>query len=72
MVYCGRVGTGFDDDTLRDLHRQLEKLKRDASPLDSDVPTRERKEATWVEPTLVAEIEFNECDPPLEILMQWE
>lgn len=58
FVYAGKVGTGFDRDTLRRLGEQLHELEQDASPYASDdMPDRE---VTWVKPELVAEIGFEE------------
>jgi bifunctional non-homologous end joining protein LigD len=58
LVYAGRVGTGFDERRLRDLHDQLTRLHRKSPPTDKPVPTREKRHAHWVEPKLVAEIRF--------------
>jgi DNA ligase D-like protein (predicted ligase) len=55
--YAGKVGTGFDEVTLRDLHRTLRALHRESSPFDEQV---KMKGVHWVEPTLVAEVEFTE------------
>ena len=58
LVYAGEVGTGFDDETLRDLHRRLARIERDSSPFDrGDVPTKEVHFAT---PKLVGEVAFTE------------
>jgi bifunctional non-homologous end joining protein LigD len=58
FVYAGKVGTGFDAATLRDLARRLAPLRRERSPFDAgDPPTRA---TTWVEPELVAEVAFSE------------
>lgn len=58
LVYAGKVGTGFDDDTLRSLHDKLSAIERDDPPfsrgLDREKGTR------WVEPTLVAQVAFTE------------
>lgn len=56
--YAGRVGTGFTEKTLTDLQKRLEPLRRDASPFD--VAPKLPREAVFVEPTLVAEIELRE------------
>jgi bifunctional non-homologous end joining protein LigD len=56
--YAGRVGTGFTEKTLDDLLRSLEPLTRDSSPFDK-APKLPR-EAVFVEPELVAEIELRE------------
>jgi bifunctional non-homologous end joining protein LigD len=58
FVYAGRVGTGFTEKTLAELHARLEPLRRDTSPFGS-APKLPR-EAVFVEPSLVAEIEFRE------------
>jgi bifunctional non-homologous end joining protein LigD len=58
FVYAGRVGTGFTEKTLNDLLGKLEPLRRDTSPYGS-APKLPR-EAVFVEPSLVAEIEFRE------------
>jgi bifunctional non-homologous end joining protein LigD len=59
LRYCGRVGSGFTETELRRLSDLLGPLERDASPFASrrELP---RKEAIWVEPCLVAEVEFRE------------
>jgi bifunctional non-homologous end joining protein LigD len=58
LRYAGRVGTGFTEKTLDDLRRRLGPLKRETSPFD--VAPKLPREAMFVEPTLVAEIEFRE------------
>lgn len=58
LVYSGKVGTGFDAATRKDLRRQLDKLIRRAAPFRS-VPTAARRRAHWVDPKLVAEIAFS-------------
>lgn len=57
LRYAGRVGTGFDRATLRDLARRLEPLRRPGSPFADEVPPRA---TTWVEPELVAQVAFTE------------
>jgi bifunctional non-homologous end joining protein LigD len=56
--YAGRVGTGFTDAVLDDLARRLQPLRRDSSPF-TNAPRLPRN-AVFVEPCLVAEIEFTE------------
>ncbi|HVT90580.1 MAG TPA: DNA ligase D [Tepidisphaeraceae bacterium] len=58
LVYAGRVGTGFGDKILRDLHKHLEQLRVRQSSLDIDPPARERLHAHWVKPTLIGEVRF--------------
>ena len=58
LRFVGRVGGGFNADQLRDVHRQLEPLRTSRVPFHQ-VP-REIAEATWVKPTLVCDVKFNE------------
>ncbi len=58
LRYAGRVGTGFTEATLTELHRRLAPLRRDSTPFDA-APKLPRN-AEFVEPELVAEIEFRE------------
>lgn len=58
LHYAGRVGTGFTERTLRDLHGRLAPLERFASPLTAAAGIPHRTH--WVEPELVAEIRFAE------------
>lgn len=57
LRYAGKVGTGYDRETLDRLGDLLEARTRQSSPFDD--PVRER-EVTWVTPDLVAEIGFTE------------
>jgi bifunctional non-homologous end joining protein LigD len=58
LVYAGRVGTGFTEATLDELARRLEPLRRQRSPFDRG--PRLPREAVYVEPELVADVEFRE------------
>src|SRR5690606_8021171 len=50
LRYRGRVGTGFTEETARDLYERLEPLRRTAPPL-GEVPEEERRGGIrWVEP----------------------
>jgi bifunctional non-homologous end joining protein LigD len=57
LRYAGKVGTGFDDRTLRDLGRRLRRLERPDSPFVDRVPGRH---VHWVKPQLVCEAGFTE------------
>ncbi|MCW3004623.1 MAG: ligD [Conexibacter sp.] len=61
LRFAGRVGTGFTDDELDRLALLLAPLERDTSPFDL-VPRAVKipREAVWVEPQLVCEVEFVE------------
>jgi len=58
LLYAGRVGTGFSDRQLEQMHRTLRGIAADESPFE-DPPTDVRK-PHWVRPQLVAEVEFTE------------
>ena len=58
LRYAGRVGTGFTEQTLDDLAARLKPLRSDASPFDP--PPKLPRNAQFVRPELVAEIEFRE------------
>jgi bifunctional non-homologous end joining protein LigD len=58
LAYAGKVGTGFSDKALRELHRRLSRLEVRRSPC-----TRGRLPTTgvhWARPKLVAEVAFTE------------
>ena len=57
LVYAGKVGTGFTEQTLTLVKRELESLRRDTSPFDGRQPP---KGTIFVEPRLVAHVEFRE------------
>jgi DNA ligase D-like protein (predicted ligase) len=59
LRYAGKVGTGFDRATLRELGARLRELTRDDSPFADAAEIRERG-VTWTEPALVAEVAFSE------------
>jgi bifunctional non-homologous end joining protein LigD len=59
LRYAGKVGTGFDRETLRDLGTRLRALRRDDPPFADAADIKERG-VTWVEPELVAQIGFTE------------
>ncbi|WP_338013242.1 non-homologous end-joining DNA ligase [Saccharothrix sp. CB00851] len=58
LVYVGHVGTGFTDKSLVDMQRRLEGLRRSTSPFGTPVPREFARDARWVEPVLVGEVEF--------------
>ena len=64
LVYAGKVGTGFTERVLADLHGALLRLERASSPFGSKVAERK---AHWVEPELVAEVAFTGWTPDLRL-----
>jgi DNA ligase D-like protein (predicted ligase) len=59
LRYAGKVGTGFDEATLRELGGRLRALERSDPPFADAEAIRERG-VHWVEPELVAQIGFTE------------
>jgi bifunctional non-homologous end joining protein LigD len=57
LRYAGHVGTGFTEQMLDELEELLRPLRRDTSPF---AETPRLKNATFVEPQLVGEVEFSE------------
>ena len=58
LVYAGKVGTGFTDKILQQLHGRLDSLARDQTPFTRGQP--KERDARWVAPELVAQIGFTE------------
>jgi len=58
LKYAGKVGTGFDTRTLKDLQKKLSAIERSATPCTAD--SLPKKQVHWVEPKLVAQIGFTE------------
>ncbi|MXS73706.1 ATP-dependent DNA ligase [Microbacterium sp. CSI-V] len=62
LQYAGRVGSGFGERTLARLSEVLEPLRTDADPFVG-VPAADARDALWVRPDLVGEVEFAEFTP---------
>jgi bifunctional non-homologous end joining protein LigD len=60
LEYAGHVGTGFNAATLTMLGELLEPLRREDSPFATEVPRMYAKDAIWVEPQLVVEVDYSE------------
>jgi bifunctional non-homologous end joining protein LigD len=58
LTYSGKVGTGFNARLTEELMERMEPLAVDKAPVE--VPRADRKGAHWIEPKLVAEINFSE------------
>ncbi|MGI8880600.1 MAG: non-homologous end-joining DNA ligase [Jatrophihabitans sp.] len=59
LDYVGKVGTGFTDAMLTDLAGRLHRHVRATSPF-ADVPRPDARDARWVSPRLVGEVDFSE------------
>jgi bifunctional non-homologous end joining protein LigD len=62
LVYAGNVGTGFTEDEIDRLLKLLRPLERKDSPFSvvPKMPKIRKGDVVWVEPKLVAEVEFAE------------
>jgi bifunctional non-homologous end joining protein LigD len=62
LRWAGNVGTGFSDSEIERLQGLLQPLRRSDSPFveTPKMPRVRRTDITWVEPVLVAEVEFAE------------
>jgi bifunctional non-homologous end joining protein LigD len=62
LEYVGNVGTGFGEEEIDRLLALLRPLERERSPFPQvpKLPRVRRDEIVWVEPRLVAEVEFAE------------
>jgi bifunctional non-homologous end joining protein LigD len=60
LRYSGKVGTGFNEATLKTLHKRLTALETDKPAFSNPPRGYEAKGAHWIKPELVAEIEFTE------------
>jgi bifunctional non-homologous end joining protein LigD len=59
LVYRGKVGTGYSEKIMHDLAAKLDKLRRKTSPF-GEVEDPSARNAIWVSPRLVAEIDYAE------------
>ena len=70
LIFAGKVGTGFDEKALTDLHKKMIALRTGKSPFASLPAQRNRwgthftraelARCTWIEPRLVAQVRFAE------------
>jgi bifunctional non-homologous end joining protein LigD len=60
LRYVGRVGSGFSEQDLADLRGRLDRLERATSPFAGELPP-DAKDARWVSPKLVGEVEYAEA-----------
>ncbi|SDY11441.1 DNA ligase D [Citreimonas salinaria] len=58
MVYAGKIGTGWDADTMDEIAARLKPLARKTAP--APVPAAEARGMNWVTPRLVVEVRYAE------------
>lgn len=59
LKYAGRVGTGYDDETLRTLSRRMERLEQKRSPFAESPGGARARGVHWLKPELVGQFEFS-------------
>ena len=71
LLYCGKVGTGFDAKKLKSLRQQFAKIETKQCPFENLPMARKpryglgmtasaMREVTWLKPVMVAQIKFSE------------
>lgn len=58
LTYRGRVGTGFSDTLLTDMHRKLARLEQPRTPFHNPPTGYGARGVHWVKPQLVAEVTY--------------
>jgi bifunctional non-homologous end joining protein LigD len=58
LVYVGRIGTGYTRKTIEELLPKLKALTVEQSPFGGENAPAKKSDVRWLEPKLVAEIEF--------------
>lgn len=60
LMYAGKVGTGFNQATLKSLHTKLKALEASKSPLSKAPPAADVRGAHWLKPELMCEVAYAE------------
>jgi bifunctional non-homologous end joining protein LigD len=58
LEYIGHTGTGFTDKALKEVYQEMQPLKINRSPFDTEVPVN--APVTWIKPKLVCNLKFSE------------
>lgn len=58
LRHAGKVGTGYDEETLRRVHEKMKPLERKTPPFDEEDPGY--KDVTWLKPELAGEFRFTQ------------
>jgi bifunctional non-homologous end joining protein LigD len=58
LKYAGMVGTGYNDEVLRDLGKKLRNIEKDDPPFSKD--SLPKQNVHWVKPKLVGQVGFTE------------
>jgi bifunctional non-homologous end joining protein LigD len=60
--YRGKVGTGFDDATIREILKAIKKVD-EIKTIKVTGEVLDKKTSTWIEPKLIAEISYSKLTP---------
>ncbi|MDX9871053.1 MAG: DNA ligase D [Clostridia bacterium] len=60
FVYTGRAGTGLSEEDRKELEEKFARIKKIKAPFQLAPKPRTNEKITWLEPELVAEIQFAE------------
>ncbi|MCL2050759.1 MAG: non-homologous end-joining DNA ligase [Lachnospiraceae bacterium] len=60
LIYAGRAGTGFTEQSAKELIAKFNSLTRKTAPFSNAPKMRTDEDIVWLRPTLVAEIKFAE------------
>jgi bifunctional non-homologous end joining protein LigD len=60
LIYAGGVGTGFDDDFLKQWRKKLDRIERSSAPFDRAPSSADGDDVHWVTPEYVGEVAFTE------------
>ncbi len=58
--YAGKVGTGFTDASLKEMHEKLQELEQKTNPFDNPPSGAWVRKVHWVKPVLVGEVAYTE------------
>ena len=58
LKYIGHTGSGFNQDSLKEMYETLQPLVQEKSPFDEKIKTNST--VTWVKPELICEVKFAE------------
>lgn len=61
LVYRGKVGTGFDDATIKEISKQIKQLREIKKPVEGKI--LDEKVSKWVEPKLMVEVSYASLTP---------
>lgn len=56
LIYRGKVGTGFNEQNIGEVYRELEKLETIKKPVEHEIANE--KDTIWVKPELVVEVMY--------------